>query len=184
MHSDAGFKTDDALVGSLGIYTTNFNDGKVNCGISRYASRDLTDMVLTGLQKDISSRFGIQWARRSMWNRNYSETRLPAVPSMILETLSHQNFADLKLGYEPEFKFTVARSVYKSILKYLAEMHHSNYTVQPLPVSHFAVTEGKKKIHSNCAGFQQKTRWNQQQKLRDMWFIRVSDMVDSTTEHT
>lgn len=64
---------------------------------------------------------------------------------MILETLSHQNFADLKLGYEPEFKFTVARSVYKSILKYLAEMHHSNYTVQPLPVSHFAVTEGKKK---------------------------------------
>lgn len=103
---------------------------------------------------------------------------------MILETLSHQNFADLKLGYEPEFKFTVARSVYKSILKYLAEMHHSNYTVQPLPVSHFAVTEGKKKIHSNCAGFQQKTRWNQQQKLRDMWFIRVSDMVDSTTEHT
>lgn len=145
MHSDAGFKTDDALVGSLGIYTTNFNDGKVNSGISRYASRDLTDMVLTGLQKDISSRFGIQWARRSMWNRNYSETRLPAVPSMILETLSHQNFADLKLGYEPEFKFTVARSVYKSILKYLAEMHHSNYTVQPLPVSHFAVTEGKKK---------------------------------------
>lgn len=51
MHSDAGFKTDDALVGSLGIYTTNFNDGKVNSGISRYASRDLTDMVLTGLQK-------------------------------------------------------------------------------------------------------------------------------------
>lgn len=145
MHSDAGFKTDDALVGSLGIYTTNFNDGKVNSGISRYASRDLTDMVLTGLQKDISSRFGIQWARRSMWNRNYSETRLPAVPSMILETLSHQNFADLKLGHEPEFKFTVARSVYKSILKYLSEMHHSNYTVQPLPVSHFAVTEGKKK---------------------------------------
>lgn len=145
MHSDAGFKTDDALVGSLGIYTTDFNDGKVNSGVSRYTSRDLTDMVLTGLQKDISSRFGIQWARRSMWNRNYSETRLPAVPSMILETLSHQNFADLKLGYEPDFKFTVARSVYKSILKYLAEMHHSSYTVQPLPVSHFAISEGKKK---------------------------------------
>lgn len=145
MHSDAGFRTDDSLVGSLGIYTTGFNEGKVNCGVSRYASRDIADMVLTGLQKDISARFGVQWARRGMWNRNYSETRLPAVPSMILELLSHQNFADLKLGHEPQFKFVVARSAYKSILKYLAEMHHTSYTVQPLPVSHFAIREGKKK---------------------------------------
>lgn len=145
LHSDAGYFTGDTLVGSLGIYTTDFNDGKLNSGISRYASRDLTDMVLTGLQKDITSRFGIEWARRSMWNRNYSETRLPVVPSTILETLSHQNFADLKLGYEPEFKFTVGRSVYKSILKYLASMHNTEYVVQPLPVSHFAVREGKKR---------------------------------------
>lgn len=145
VHSDAGYFTGDSLVGSLGIYTTDYNGGKLNCGISRYTSRDLADMVLTGLQKDISSRFGIEWTRRSMWNRNYSETRLPAVPSVILETLSHQNFADLKLGYEPEFKFTVGRSVYKSVLKYLATMHNTDYTVQPLPVSHFAIREGKKK---------------------------------------
>lgn len=145
VHSDAGFSTDSSLIGTLGIYTTDFNDGKTNCGISRYASRDLADMVLTGIQKDITSRFGIQWARRGMWNRNYSETRLPAVPSIILETLSHQNFADLKLGYEPDFKFTLGRSVYKSILKYNASMHGTAYTVQPLPVSHFAIDEGKKK---------------------------------------
>lgn len=146
LHSDAGFKTDDELVGSLGIYTTDFNDGKLNCGISRYASRDLTDMVLTGLQRDIASRFGVQWARRSMWNRNYSETRLPAVPSMILELLSHQNFADMKWGHNPDFKFTVGRSVYKSILKYLSTMHGTDYVVQPLPVNHFAIREGKRKI--------------------------------------
>ena len=144
MHSDAGFKPDDSLVGSLGIYTTRFNEGKLACGISRYASRDLADMLLTGLSRDITSRFGIQWARRSLWNRNYSETRLPAVPSVILETLSHQNFADLKLGHDPAFKFTVARSVYKSLLKYLADMHGERYTVQPLPVTHFAIEEGKK----------------------------------------
>ena len=145
LHSDAGFKPDNSLVGSLGIYTTRFNEGKLACGISRYASRDLADMLLTELQRDISSRFGIQWARRSLWNRNYSETRLPAVPSAILETLSHQNFADLKLGYEPAFKFTTARSVYKTLLKYLADMHDEQYTVQPLPVTHFAIDEGKKK---------------------------------------
>ena len=80
-------RPDDQLVGTLGIYTTGFNEGRLNCGISRYASRDLADMVLTGLKRDIDStlRRGVNWQRRSMWNRNYSETRLPAVPSMILE---------------------------------------------------------------------------------------------------
>ena len=102
-------------------------------------------MVLTGLRQDISARFGIPWARRSLWNRNYSETRLPAIPSVIIESLSHQNFADLTLGFDPTFQFTVGRSVYKSILKYLANMHGTDYTVQPLPVNHFAIREGKKK---------------------------------------
>ena len=145
MHSDAGFNTADKPIGSLAIYTTDFQNGQTNCGVSRYASRDLADMILTGLQRDISSRFGIDWPRRGMWNRNYSETRLPAVPSIILETLSHQNFTDLKLGYEPDFKFTVGRAVYKALLKYTATMHRTGYTVQPLPVSHFAIHMGNKK---------------------------------------
>ncbi len=145
LHSDAGFSKEDELIGTLGIYTTGSNNGKLNTGISRYASRDLADMVLTGLQRDISAGFGIQWPRRSLWNRNYSETRLPGVPSMILELLSHQNFADLKLGHNPRFKFTVARSVYKSILKYTATMHGTDYVVQPLPVSNFSIAEGSKK---------------------------------------
>lgn len=145
LHSDAGFSKEDELIGTLGIYTTDCNNGKLNAGISRYASRDLADMVLTGLQRDISAGFGIQWPRRSLWNRNYSETRLPGVPSMILELLSHQNFADLKLGHDPRFKFTVARSVYKSILKYIATMHGTEYVVQPLPVNNFSIVEGNKK---------------------------------------
>lgn len=145
MHSDAGFSKEDNLIGTLGIYTTDYNNGKLNAGISRYASRDLADMVLTGLQRDISARFGIRWQRRSLWNRNYSETRLPAVPSMILELLSHQNFADLKLGHDPHFQFTVGRSVYKSVLKYLHTLHGTDYVVQPLPVSDFAIRPGHKK---------------------------------------
>ena len=145
LHSDAGFDKENKFIGSLGIYTTNSNDGKLNSGISRYTSRDLADMVLTGLQHDIQSSYGITWARRSMWNRNYGETRQPGIPSMILEILSHQNFADLRYGYDPKFKFTVGRSIYKSMLKYLAEMHRVEYTVQPLPVSHFAITRGTQK---------------------------------------
>ena len=143
-HSDAGFSKEDEWIGTLGVYTTNFNDGKLNCGVSRHASRDLTDMVLTGLQNDISKRYGAIWPRRGMWNRNYSETRLPAVPSMILEILSHQNFADMRMGHEHDFKFTVARSVYKSILRYNAMMHDADYVVQPLPVTRFAIEEASK----------------------------------------
>ena len=144
-HSDAGFSKEDEWIGTLGVYTTNFNNGKLNSGVSRHASRDLTDMVLTGLQNDISNRYGALWPRRGMWNRNYSETRLPAVPSMILEILSHQNFADMRMGHDPDFKFTVARSVYKSILRYNAMMHDADYVVQPLPVTRFAIEEGSKK---------------------------------------
>ena len=140
-HSDAGISQTDEWIGSLGIYTTDFNEGKLNSGVSRYTSRDLTDILLTTLQEDISHQFGIQWTRRSMWNRNYSETRLPAIPSTILEILSHQNFADMKLGHDPRFKFTVARSVYKSLLKYISMMHRTDYVVQPLPVTAFSISE-------------------------------------------
>ena len=145
LHSDAGYSNEQELIGSLGIYTTDFNESRLGAGISRYTSRDLADLVLTGLQRDLSNTCGKQWARRSLWNRNYSETRLPQIPSMILELLSHQNFADMKWGHDPHFKFQVARSIYKSLLRYTATMHHENYVVQPLPVSHFAVQPGKKK---------------------------------------
>lgn len=145
LHSDAGFSREDLFIGSLGIYTTDFNNQRLGTDVSRYASRDLADMVLTGLQRDISAAFHTDWTRRSMWNRNYSETRLPVVPSMIVELLSHQNFADMKLGHDPRFKFVVGRSLYKSILKYEATMHRREYAVQPLPVDHFAIEFTQKK---------------------------------------
>lgn len=145
MHSDAGCSKTDELIGSLGIYTTDFNNGKLNTGIDRYASRDLADILLTQIQKDIYSSYNLSWTRRSMWNRNYSETRLPATPSTIIELLSHQNFADMQLGHDPNFKFTVGRAIYKGILQFVAGQHDKEYVVQPLPVSNFAIRFGKKK---------------------------------------
>ena len=145
LHSDAGFKTDDRIVGTLGIYTTDFNNGKLNSGMDRYASRDLADILLTQIQKDIRTNYNLPWTRRSMWNRNYSETRLPATPSTIIELLSHQNFADMQLGHDPNFKFTVGRAIYKGILQFITNQHDKEYIVQPLPVSNFAIQFGKKK---------------------------------------
>ena len=145
LHSDAGYSKTDELIGSLGIYTTDFNNGKLNTGTDRYASRDLADLLLTQIQKDIYSSYNLPWTRRSMWNRNYSETRLPATPSTIIELLSHQNFADMQLGHDPNFKFTVGRAIYKGILQFITSQHDKEYIVQPLPVSNFAIQFGKKK---------------------------------------
>lgn len=145
LHSDAGYSQEDRIVGTLGIYTTDFNNGPLSARTDRYASRDLSDILLTQLQRDIRSTFNTDWTRRSLWDRNYSETRLPAVPSTIVELLSHQNFADMQLGHDPNFKFTVGRSLYKAILQYLCNQHGEDYVVQPLPVSRFAIRFGRKK---------------------------------------
>ena len=145
LHSDAGFSLEDEIIGTLGIYTTDSNHGKLNAGTDRLASRDLSDILLTQFERDIRSNFKTDWTRRSMWDRNYSETRLPSVPSTIVELLSHQNFADMRLGHDPNFKFIVGRALYKSILQYVNSQHGKDYIVQPLPVSHFAVRFGKKK---------------------------------------
>ena len=145
LHSDAGVKTDDRIVGTLGIYTTNFNNGQLAAGTDRYTSRDLSDILMSQLERDIRSVYNIDWTRRSMRNRNYSETRLPSVASTIVELLSHQNFADMQLGHDPNFKFTVGRALYKAILQYVSTQHGRDYVVQPLPVSHFAIRFGKKK---------------------------------------
>ena len=145
LHSDAGFSKEDEIKGTLGIYTTNFNNGRLHAGTDRHASRDLSDILLTQLQRDIRSTFNVDWTRRSLWNRNYSETRLPAVPSTIVELLSHQHVADMRLGHDPNFKFTVGRALYKAILQYICSQHGRDYVVQPLPVSHFAIRFGQKK---------------------------------------
>lgn len=143
LHSDAGVDKSDGIVGSLGIYTTLGSDLPTG---SRYASRDLSDVLLSQLCSDIRSVHGVNWTRRSMWNRNYSETRLPAVPSTIIELLSHQNFADMTLGHDPLFKFTVGRAIYKGVLRFVNAQHGmDNCIVQPLPVTHFALSFGKKK---------------------------------------
>lgn len=138
VHSDAGINNGDSIVGTLAVYTTDYNDGKLADGTSRMASRDLADIIQTQIVDDMRNEYGVYWRRRAMWDRNYSETRLPAMPSAIIETLSHQNFQDMRLGHDPNFKFSLARSIYKGIIKYTGEQHGTNLTVQPLPISHFA----------------------------------------------
>ena len=139
LHTDAGYTYGDTLYGSLGICTTDFNNGLLGDGHTRDVSRDLTDMVLTGLRRDLEPAIGREWIYRGIWDKNYCESREPQVLSMLLELLSHQNFRDVCLALNPNFRFTASRSIYKSILRYVNFMHDRPYVVQPLPVDHFTI---------------------------------------------
>jgi hypothetical protein len=79
------------------------------------------------------------WNRRELFDRNYSETRLPEVPSAILETMSHQNFPDMRYGQDPNFRFTLARSIYKTILRYVNDQHGTSFMVAPLAPNSFCI---------------------------------------------
>ena len=145
VHSDAGYNTNmKSVYGSLSICTTDFHDGKLNSGISRQVSKDFAQMLLNGLDRDLKSKFGT-WAVRELYDRNYSETRVPEMPSAIIETLSHQNFPDMVMGQDPNVKFCIARSIYKTALKFISKQHNKAYTVSPLaPINVFSkfVEEG------------------------------------------
>ncbi len=134
VHSDAGFRPDHTHIGTLGIYTTEWNDGIVGSGLSRLTSRDLVNMIMDHMTNDLQINFG-QWTRRQMYDKNYGESREPLIPGIILEILSHQNFWDLYRGHDPYFKFTMARAIYKGILQYISQVNRiPNMATQPLPV--------------------------------------------------
>ncbi len=142
VHSDAGYSKDGkGIWGPLAICTTQFNDERLSSGISRFTSKDFAKALLKNLVADMQAQYG-KFSERYLWDRNYSETRVPEVPSAIIETLSHQSFPDMKLAQDPMVKFTIARSLYKTILRYVSTNHGKRYTIQPLAPNHFSVEIG------------------------------------------
>jgi len=143
LHSDAGKRDDDTFVGTLGIFYTNGGDSYVD-GTPRSNSRTLTDMLMRQITNDIRQTWEPNWTRRSMWDKSYVEARVPEVPTSLIEFMSHQNFADMRYGLDPAFRFTVSRSIYKAIGRFLAERKDRKFVVQPFPVKNFAIRRIKK----------------------------------------
>ena len=143
LHSDAGKKSDDSFVGTLGIYFTN-NGASYIDGTPRINSRMLTDLVLGQITRDVRRQWEPSWTRRSMWDKSYLEARVPEVPSTLIELLSHQNFADMQYGLDPEFKFTVGRAIYKALARFLAQRKDRELVIQPLPVKDFSIKRTRK----------------------------------------
>ena len=145
VHSDAGHtETGEGIYGSLSICTTHYGDSSLAAGISRNASRELASLLLNDVTTDLKYNYG-EWTQRQVRDRNYSETRLPVVPSTILETMSHQNFGDMRYGQDPNFRFTLARAIYKSLLRYVSERHNKKAIVQPLQPNRFHIEFTKKR---------------------------------------
>jgi hypothetical protein len=140
-HTDAGTTLTDSIIGTLAIYT-RFSEGKdfFPTGDKRIVSRELADIIQTQIVDDIRAQYENKWIRRALWDRSYSESRTPKVPSMLLELLSHQNFADMRYGLDPNFRFTVSRAIYKGILRFQSERYDFEYVVQPLAVNSFSAT--------------------------------------------
>lgn len=147
LHTDAGQLLSDTIVGTLAIYMSE-SQGRKNYlnGQRRLAGRDLTDMIQTQVVEDIRRVYRSDWTRRKMVDASYYEARVPEVPTMLLELLSHQNYTDMRYGLDPNFRFFVSRSIYKAILKFIAFQNKTDYVVQPLPVKNFSVEFFDKKM--------------------------------------
>ncbi len=143
-HTDAGFTRNDTVIGTLAIYRSYGADTSrfFPDSVSRFVSRDLTDIIQTEIVNDLRARYDTIWTRRGIWDRGYSEAYRPNVPAMLLELLSHHNFLDMKFALDPRFRFDASRAIYKGMLKFLANRYRFDYVVQPLPVSHFQATLG------------------------------------------
>lgn len=152
VHSDAGYNPDGQSVhGSLAIATTDFNDGLLTSGLSRQLSLRLASLLLDNMNKDMQQKFGT-WNKRYLWDRNYSETRLPNVPSAIIETLSHQSFPDMIIAQHPVGKFQIARSLYKTIVRYVNSLHGKQCVIQPIAPKDFRISITDNKVRLSWTG--------------------------------
>lgn len=136
LHSDAGIRGGDSIVGTLLIYYDRDDNKSRNLllGDSRLHCRYLGDYVQTQVVEDMRALHAPNWNRRALKNAGYAEARQPRIPAILLEMLSHQNLNDMHLGLNPKVKFDISRAIYKGILKYFAYSRGTEYIVQPLPV--------------------------------------------------
>ncbi len=143
MHTDAGTVGRDSTIGTLAIYSLEGADSTLVFpnGVSRFANRDLADIVQTQFVEDLRALHDSTFSRRSLLEAQYSEAFRPNVPALLLELLSHQNPEDARLYSDPRVRFDASRAIYKGILRFLASQNGFDPVVQPLPVTHMAAVQ-------------------------------------------
>lgn len=143
LHTDGYSQVgDNQTIGTLAIYSINdsrkqktFQNGR-----SRILNRDLADYVQTQVVNDIRANYDPTWKRRELLNAGYAEARYTEVPSVLLEILSHKQFADIRLGLQPQFRHDVARAIYKGIGRWIHAQVGTDFIVQPLKVQKMSIS--------------------------------------------
>ncbi len=139
LHTDGIDSNDDTTtIGTLCIYTAHDENGHktLRDGRDRHTvNRNLGDWIQTQITNDLR-HIAPGWTRRQLKEANYCESRVPVVPSVLLELVSHKNMADMRYGLDPRFRMTAARAIYKGILRYL---NGKSAVVQPLPVKQISI---------------------------------------------
>ncbi|MCI5681320.1 MAG: hypothetical protein MR293_05040 [Bacteroidales bacterium] len=146
LHTDGQKATDDTTtIGTLAIYCAQDNDGRqvFGNGISRQLNRDLADYVQTQIVEDIRRTTEPRWTRRQLRNASYGEARYPVVPTALIEILNHSTMGDMRYGLDPQFRMTVARAIYKGLLRFLHEQDGREVIVEPLPVQKMQIKRAK-----------------------------------------
>ena len=134
LHTDGVDSQDDTtIIGTLCIYTAKDDDGNTTLRDGRdrnTVNRNLGDWIQTQVFEDLK-HIAPEWTRRELKEANYCESRVPVVPCVLIELLSHKNMADMRYGLDPKFRFAAARALYKGILRYI---NGKSAVVQPLPI--------------------------------------------------
>ena len=143
LHTDGYSQVGDSLtIGTLAIYSINdyYKMRTFPNNRSRILNRDLADYVQTQVVEDIRATHDPNWKRRELQNAGYAEARYTQVPSVLLEILSHKQFADIRLGLEPQFRHDVARAIYKGIGRWIHSQVGTDFVVQPLKVQKMSIS--------------------------------------------
>lgn len=143
LHTNAG--SNDSTFGTLAICYTENKKGKYENGESKWAGRDMADIILSQIVADIRAKHCKNWTHRSIYDKQYAEISRPEAPAVIVELLSHQNLGDMMLAFDPAFRFDASRAIYKGILKFLSARYGTPYVVQPLAPEVFGmrIEDGK-----------------------------------------
>ncbi len=147
LHTDGYSQVGDSqTIGTLAIYSINdyYKMRTFPNNRSRILNRDLADYVQTQVVEDIRATYDPNWKRRELQNAGYAEARYTQVPSMLLEILSHKQFADIRLGLEPKFRHDVSRAIYKGIGRWIHSQVGTDFVVQPLKVQKMSISPDMK----------------------------------------
>lgn len=109
---------DDKMVGTLAIYydqddnkNTKLHDGRNRATVNRQIAYTIQHTLVSEMRQTVDTA----WAERQCWCSNYAEARIPVVPTVLLEVLSHKDITDIQHALDPRDLDATAAAICKGI---------------------------------------------------------------------